>query len=89
MSSEEKEGREDVPIFLIREVCAKWGELHSFVERYHPDKTLSSRSINIFKYNAMYHARNIKPKQKQTVLVIQRPSGSEAESSGAKKQKKD
>ena len=36
MSSEE--GREDVPTSLIREICAKWGEVQSFVERYHPVK---------------------------------------------------
>ena len=38
MSSEEEEGREDVPTSLIREICAKWGEVQSFVARYHPVK---------------------------------------------------
>ena len=46
--SEEEEGMEDVPTTLIREICAKWGEVQSFVERYHPDKAVASRSINIF-----------------------------------------
>ena len=32
ISSEEEEGREDVPTSLIREICAKWGEVQSFVE---------------------------------------------------------
>lgn len=32
MSSEEEEGREDVPTSLICEICAKWGEVKSFVE---------------------------------------------------------
>ena len=36
MSSEEEEGRDDVPTSLIREICAKWGEVQSFVERNHP-----------------------------------------------------
>ena len=58
MSSEEEEGREDVPTSLIREICAKWGEVQSFVERYHPDKAVESRSINIFNDNAMCHFRN-------------------------------
>jgi len=38
MSSEEEEGREDVPTSLIHEICAKWGEVQSFEEQYHPDK---------------------------------------------------
>ena len=88
-----EEGREDVPTFLICEICAEWSEVQSFVERYHPDKTVASRSINIFNYNAMCHFRNIlKHRQKQITLdnflVRQRPSGSAAESSGAKRQKK-
>ena len=28
-----EEGREDVPTSLIHEICAKWGEVQSFVER--------------------------------------------------------
>jgi len=88
MSSEEEEGREDVPTSLIREICAKWGEVQSF------DKAVASRSISIFNDNAMCHFRNIlKHRQKQITLdnflVRQRPSGSEAESSGAKRQKKE
>jgi len=93
MSSEEEEGREDVPTSLIHEICAKWGEVQSFMERYHPNKAVASRSINIFNDKTMCHFRNIlKHRQKQITLdnflVRQRPSGSEAESSGAKRQKK-
>ena len=94
ISSEEEEAREDVPTSLIHEICAKWGEVQSFLERYHPDKAVASRSINIFNDNAMCHFRNIlKCRQKQitmdNILVRQRPSGSEAELSGAKRQKKE
>jgi len=64
-----EEGREDVPTFLICEICAEWSEVQSFVERYHPDKTVASRSINIFNDNAMCHFRNIlKHRQKQITL---------------------
>jgi len=64
------------------------------VERYHPDKAVASRTINIFNDNAMCHFRNIlKRRQKQikvdNFLVRQRPCGSEAELSGAKRQKKE
>jgi len=94
MSSEEEKGREDVSTSLSREICAKWGEVQSFVEQYHPDTAVASRSINIFNDNAMCHFRNIlKRRQKQITLdnylVRQRPGGSEAELSGAKGQKKE
>jgi len=58
MSAEEEEGKEDVPTSLICEIYAKWGEVQSFVERYHPDKAVASRSINISNDNAMFHFRN-------------------------------
>jgi len=39
------------------------------VERYHPDKAVASRSINIFNDNAMRHFRNIlKRRQKQITM---------------------
>ena len=93
-SSDEEEEREYVPSSLISEICAKWGEVQGFVERYHPNKAVAGRCINIFNDNAMSHFRNIlKRKQKQIlsdkVLVRQKPSESEAESSGAKRQKRE
>ena len=62
------------------------------MERYHPDKAVASRSINMFNDNAMCHFRNIlKRRQKQITLdnflVRQRANGSEAELSGAKRQR--
>ena len=62
------------------------------MERYHPDKAVASRSINIFNDNAMCHFRNIlKRIQKQIALdnfiVRQWLRGSEAESTGAKRHK--
>jgi hypothetical protein len=55
---------------------------------------IASRSINIFNDNAVCHFRNIlKLRQKQitldNVLVRQRPSGSDAESSGAVRKEKE
>lgn len=47
-----------------------WGEGQSFVERYHTDKAVASRSINIFNDNAMMpHFRKIsKHRQNQITL---------------------
>ena len=58
------------------------------------DKTVASRSLNIFNDNAMCHFRNILQRRQKLItldnfLVRQRPSGSEAESCGAKRQKKE
>ena len=69
MSSEEEEGREDVPTSLICEICAKWGEVQSFVERYHPDKAVTSRSINTFNDNAMCHFRSILKRRKKQITL--------------------
>ncbi|XP_067134160.1 tigger transposable element-derived protein 1-like isoform X1 [Centruroides vittatus] len=88
--SEEEEGREDVPIALINKMCAKWSEVQSFVERYHPDNAVASRVINLFNDNAMSHFRNIvKRRQNQIssnrVLVKKKPNESQ-EKSATKKQ---
>jgi hypothetical protein len=61
------------------------------VESSHPDKAAASRSINIFNDKAMLHFRNILKRRRKTPLdnffVRERPSGSQAESNGAKRQK--
>jgi hypothetical protein len=57
MSSDEEDGSKDVFSSLIREICAKWGEVQSFLKRYHPVKAVASCSINIFNDNAMFHFR--------------------------------
>jgi hypothetical protein len=69
MSSEEEKGKEDIPTSLICEMYAKWGEVQSIVERYHPNTAVASRSINFFNDNAICHCRNIlKLGQKQITL---------------------
>jgi hypothetical protein len=93
MSSDEEEGSKDISSTLIPEICAKCGEVQSFIEQYHHDKAVAIHSINIFNDNAMFHFRNIlKRRQKHITLdkffVRQRPSESQAESSGAKKQRR-
>ncbi|XP_069961110.1 CCR4-NOT transcription complex subunit 9 isoform X2 [Cherax quadricarinatus] len=41
LSSEEEEGRDDVPIALVKEMCAKWHEVQEFAEKYYPDKAVA------------------------------------------------
>ena len=79
MSSEEEEGREDVPTYLICEISAKWDEVKIFVQRYHPDKAVASRGINIFNHNATCHFRNILKRRKKTNHTGQRFSETEGQ----------
>nr|KAF6463386.1 tigger transposable element derived 1 [Molossus molossus] len=95
MAAEElssEEGREDVPTSLIKGMLGKWGEMQNFIEKYHPDREVASRAINLFNDNAMFHFRQVlKRRQKQSLdrfLVRQRPSEPEASSSGAKRRKR-
>ncbi|XP_036212432.1 tigger transposable element-derived protein 1-like isoform X2 [Myotis myotis] len=87
-----EEGREDIPTSLIKGMLGKWGEMQSFIEKYHPDKEVAHRAINLFNDNAVLHFRQmLKRRQKQSLgrfLVRQRPSEPEASSSGAKRRKR-
>ncbi|XP_033011520.1 tigger transposable element-derived protein 1-like [Lacerta agilis] len=85
-----EESREIVSTALIKEMCAKWAEVQSFVEKYHPDKAAVSHATNTFNDNAISHFRQIlKHRQKQIStgkkLVRKRISGSEPGVSGVKK----
>ena len=79
---------------VIKDMCAKWSELQSFVEKYHPNKAVASRVCNMFNDNALSHFRQIlKRRQKQTSLdrfvVRQGPSDSQAGPSGTKRQRRE
>ena len=50
-------------------MCAKWNELYSFVELYHPDKAATSRAVNALNEEVMSHFRKVlKRRQKQVAL---------------------
>nr|XP_034981426.1 glutamate-rich protein 5 isoform X1 [Zootoca vivipara]XP_034981427.1 glutamate-rich protein 5 isoform X1 [Zootoca vivipara] len=88
--SEEKESREIVSTALIKKMCAKWAEVQSFVEKYHPDKAAASRATNTFNDNAMSHFRQILKHRKKQIsiekmIVRKRISRSEPGVSGVKK----
>ena len=53
----------------IKEICAKWIEVESFVEKHHPDKSVASRVMNLFNDNVINHFRQVlKRRQRQTSL---------------------
>ena len=69
LSSDQDEVRESAPSSLIKEMCAKWGEVQLFVGKYHPDTMIANRAVHIFSHYAMMHFRSIlKRKQKQLTL---------------------
>ncbi|GCC22655.1 hypothetical protein chiPu_0001043 [Chiloscyllium punctatum] len=43
-SGEEEEEREDVSSVQIKDICSKWSEVQAFVERHHPNKTVTNRA---------------------------------------------
>ncbi|XP_069961423.1 uncharacterized protein [Cherax quadricarinatus] len=91
IASEEEERRENVSSSVIKDICAKWSEVQSFVEKYHPNKAVASRVCNMFNDNALSHFRQIlKRRQKQTSLdrffVQQASSDSQGGLSASKRQ---
>ena len=68
-SSEDEIVREDVSSALINNMCAKWGELQSFVEKYHPDIAVTNRAVSIFNDNVMSHFRRIVQKRKKQLTI--------------------
>ena len=69
LSSDEDEVRGSVPSSLVKDMCAKWGEVQLFVEKYHLDTMLASRAVHIFDDNAMMHFRNsLQHRQRQLTL---------------------
>ena len=42
----------------------KWGEMQSFIEKYHPDKEVANHTINMFNDNAVFHFSQVAGKNK-------------------------
>ncbi|XP_043849931.1 zinc finger protein 202-like [Dromiciops gliroides] len=91
LSSGEEEGREEASTVLLKEMCGKWVELQNFVEKYHPDRALTSRNVDLFNDQTMSYFRNIlKHGQKQVSLDVKLPkSESPAGFRGVKRQKRE
>ena len=68
-SSEEEHAREDVSSAVVNDMCAKWGELQAFVEKYYPNTVVANRAVNIFNDNVMSHFRKIVQKRKKQLTM--------------------
>ena len=57
-SSLEKEGIKDMPSSSIKQICAKWGDVQSFVEKT-SDTVAADKAVNLFNDNVIFHFRKI------------------------------
>ncbi|KAF2358657.1 hypothetical protein FHG87_010586 [Trinorchestia longiramus] len=68
-SSEDEDVCEEASSAVINGMCAKWGELQAFVEKYHPDTTVSNRAVIIFNDTVMVHFRKIVQKRQKQLTM--------------------
>ncbi|KAF2367541.1 hypothetical protein FHG87_001710 [Trinorchestia longiramus] len=68
-SSEDEDVREEASSAVINDMCAKWGELQAFVEKYHPDTAVSNRAVIIFNVTVMVHFRKIVQKRQKQLTM--------------------
>ena len=69
MSSDEDEVRESVQSSLIKEMCAKLGEVLLFEDRYLPDTMLANMSRHIFYDIPVMHFRKILKRRRRQLTV--------------------
>ncbi|GCC36385.1 hypothetical protein chiPu_0014879 [Chiloscyllium punctatum] len=70
ISSEKEEGTSgNISSAEVKELCFLWSKTQAIVEKWHPNKTVVNRSINMFNDNVIGHFRKIqKSRQHQTTL---------------------
>lgn len=65
-------GEQEVPdasTVEIKDICNKWSEVQAFIEKYHPDKTVTSRAVEILNDNVMEHFRKILQQRKKQLSL--------------------
>ena len=94
LSSDEDEERESAQSSLTKDMCAKWGEVQLFVEKYRPDTTIANRAVYIFNDNAMMHFRQLLPHRQKQLTVdkflakkARKATAEEVESTMSKRQR--
>ncbi|XP_060697366.1 tigger transposable element-derived protein 1-like [Hemiscyllium ocellatum] len=68
-SEEEERASGNISSAEIKELCFLWSKAQAIVEKWHPNKAVVNRSINMFNDNVINHFRKIqKSRQHQTIL---------------------
>nr|XP_053640973.1 tigger transposable element-derived protein 1-like [Cherax quadricarinatus] len=87
-----EEGREKLPTTKIKEICAKWLEVQTFMDENHPHTAIASRAGDYYTDNVVKHLREvIKEREVQATMdryvVRKKSSDSEAGPSGIKRRR--
>ncbi|GCC30802.1 hypothetical protein chiPu_0009256 [Chiloscyllium punctatum] len=81
ISSEEEEGASgNISSVKIKELCFLWSKTQAIVEKWHPNKAVVNRSINMFNDNVIDHFRKIQ-KSRQHQKILERKFSKESQSS--------
>lgn len=64
-----EEGEEAIPTSPIKGMLGKWGEVQSFIGKYHPDKEVANRAINLFNDSAVWHFRQVLNRRQSNLWV--------------------
>ncbi|GCC33617.1 hypothetical protein chiPu_0012087 [Chiloscyllium punctatum] len=81
MSSEEEEGASgNISSAEIKELCFLWSITRAIVEKWHPNKAVVNRSINMFNDNVIDHFRKIQ-KSRQHQIILERWFSQESQTS--------
>ncbi|XP_069940538.1 tigger transposable element-derived protein 1-like [Cherax quadricarinatus] len=91
-SEEGREKLKKLPTTKIKEICAKWLEVQTFMDENHPHTAIASRAGDYYTDNVVKHFRQvIKEREVQATmdryLVRKKSSDSEAGPSGIKKRR--
>lgn len=65
--AEEKSSEEEVPNFLIIEMCVKWGDVQSFVEKCHPDSSQHFQCLILEKIGQVFTERKKKRNPRERI----------------------
>ncbi|XP_069936683.1 tigger transposable element-derived protein 1-like [Cherax quadricarinatus] len=91
-SEEGREKLKKLPTTKIKEICAKWLEVQTFMDENHPHTAIASRVGNLYTDNVVKHFREvIKEREVQATMdryvVRKKSSDSEAGPSGIKRRR--
>ena len=55
--SSEEEGKEAIPNLLMEEILGKWGEVQTFIEKYHPNKEVGNHATTFVNDHVVFFLR--------------------------------
>ncbi|KAM6467107.1 uncharacterized protein PHA67_012646 [Liasis olivaceus] len=68
-STEEEEDREEVSSEVIQSIMAKWNECQDFLEKHHPNRTVTTRALNMMDDNVFSHFRRVMQRRKKQLTL--------------------